>query len=459
MKYRLIVFSVVLFFPLPYLAACATAEKGPGTPDQWRAALQKPPAPRQAAAMATSPTLHLSLELALARNPSLASARENWRAAIERVPQAQSLDDPMLEASFEAPSLRNLGSPMEWQIGPSQKIPWWAKLRLAGRSAEVQAAQAALAYQAAARDLVADVKDSWDELFYLDQAIPITTEVEGMLRRVATLAYGQVAAGRATLSDAYRAESQAAQLGYDRRLLADRRVSQAERLRGLLSLPPGSAIGPVRDAPAYPVEERLDVLDRRAEAWNEQIKISGLETVRAAYQARLARLARVPDLTLGLTAMNTKGASMSGGGNAGWTDSFEPMIGMNLPIWEARNRAVVAEQDAMRRAAGLDALAQADLTRRAVAEAWQQARLTGRLVDLYRQTLLPEAQAVMRQAEADWRAGAGSGGFANVLEATLAWHNFQLAALRARADHGQAIDALERVLGATAMPDAKENAR
>jgi hypothetical protein len=74
--------------------------------------------------------------------------------------------------------------------------------------------------------------------------------------------------------------------------------------------------------------------------------------------------------------------------------------------------------------------------------------LTGRLVDLYSQTLLPQADSVLRQAELDFRAELSS--FSNVLETTLAWHNFTLAALRARADHGQAIGRLERAIGATA---------
>jgi outer membrane protein TolC len=436
----------MLAFPLA-LAACAGPEVKPGTPAEWRAKLQPPLAARDASALATSPTLHLALTLALQRSPVLQSAYQNWRAAIERVPQMESLPDPMLEASLEAPSLRNLGNAMGYKVGVSQTIPWPAKLRLAGRSAVTEAAVARLQYQADARDLLTNAKDAWNELYYLDQAIPVTREVEALLRREATLAYGQMNAGRATLSDAYRAESQAAQLGYDRQLLSDRRRSQAERLRSFLNLPPDAAIGPVRAAPVYPVELILERLQARAAAWNEALRMSGLETVRAAYEARLARLARLPDPTIGLTAMNTKSTAMGGG----WTDSFEPMLSMNLPIWEQRNRALVAEKDAMRRAAGLDAMNQANLTRQAVAEAWYQARLTGRLVELYQRTLLPQAEAVMRQAEADWRAGAGE--FSNVLEVTVAWHNFVLSSLRAEADHGQAIDALENALGATAQAD------
>jgi outer membrane protein TolC len=335
-------------------------------------------------------------------------------------------------------------------------LPWWFKLRVAGRSAAAEAGVERLLYEAAARDLLTGVKDAWYELYYLDQAQPVTARAAALLRNEGTLAYGQVAAGRAALADGFRAESQAAQLGYDRLLLADQRAAQAERLRSLLNLPPGTGIGPVRAAPVYAVEQDLTKLQSLAETYSETLKMAGLEIERANYQAQLARLARLPDPALGLTAMNTRGAGggAMGGGNAGWTDSFEPMLGVNLPIWEQRNRATIRENDAMRRAAGLDALDQSNMTRQAVAEAWYRVRLTGRLTELYAATLVPQAEHVMRQAEAWYRADQGSLG--NVLEATLAWHNFLLAWRRAQADHGQAIDLLERSLGTTAILQPEE---
>lgn len=406
--------------------------------------------------LATSPTLHLLLTVALERNPGLAAARQQWLAAIQRLPQATSLPDPMLQAGYQFDSVETRVGPQRWNLGLTQQLPWWQKLWARGQRAAAEADIARLRYEAAARDLLIDVKDSAYELYYLDQALPVTEQIEALLRNQALLAYGELNSGRAQLGEAFRAESQAAQLEYDRILLAEQRAAQAERLRSLLNLPPATEIGPIRAAPVYPVSDDLPELHRRAELWSEVLKNRGLESQRAAYDAYLARLSRVPDVSVGLNFIQTGAARMMPRPNDSGKDPIVGVFSMNLPIWEQRNRALIREKEAMERAMKLQALDEANRVRAAVARSYFQVTLTGRLVDLYEQTLLPQAESVMRQAETWWRTDQGT--FSNMLESTLAWHNFLLARLRARADHGQAIGRLEQAIGATAMPQSASQA-
>ena len=126
------------------------------------------------------------------------------------------------------------------------------------------------------------------------------------------------------------------------------------------------------------------------------------------------------------------------------------LLSMNLPIWENRTRALIKEKEALEEAMRLDAMDELNETREAVAQAFFRVRLAGRLAELYRDTLLPQAESVMEQAELDFRAEAAS--FSSVLETTIAYHNFLLAHRRAIADHGQAIAKLEKAIGTTAEP-------
>ncbi|MBI5090962.1 MAG: TolC family protein, partial [Candidatus Hydrogenedentes bacterium] len=284
-------------------------------------------------------------------------------------------------------------------------------------------------------------------------------------------AYSELTVGRTELNEAFRAESQSAQLGYDLILLTQQRASQAERLKSLLNLPPDTVIGPVRSAPVYTVAPTVDELYDRAEHFSEMLKIKGLETQRAAYETFLAKLSRIPDVSAGLNFVTMNRARMPETVAPIETDPVtgaavlptsttpstpkevlkNPRVGlfsMNLPIFEWRNRALVREQKALEETMRLDALSELNGVRAAVAQAYFQEELTGRLVRLYTNTLLPEAEGVMRQAETYFRNDQSS--FSNVLETTLAYHNFTLARLRAVADHGQAIDRLEKVLGTTA---------
>ena len=439
---------------------CASIRGGrANTPEQWRASLQAPLEEATAARLAEAPALVDALRLALERSPNIAAARRRWLAAIHVEPQATSLPDPMLQAGFQFDSVETRAGPQRGNLGVTQSIPWWRKLWARGRRAATEAEIARLRYEAAARDLIVDVKDAWYELYYLDRALPVTEQIEQMLRNDAILAYAELQVGRAQLNEAFRAESQAAQLAYDRILLTEQRAAQAERLRALLNLPPGTELGPVGAAPVYAIEERVDALYERAERYAEILKIKGFEIERAQYNTLLARLSRIPDIGLGLNYVFTD-PSRAAAPMVPPESGKDPVIGMasmNLPIWEQRTRALIREKEALEEAMRLEALDRANRVRQAVAAAFFRVRLTERLARLYADTLLPQADSVMRQAEIYFRNDQGA--FSSVIETTLAYHNFLLAHQRAMADYGQAIGRLERVLGTTAEARTIEDAR
>lgn len=454
-------------------AGCATGPraKKPSTPAEWRAEMQAPLPEEQSAEIAKGLTLPRAVQLAAERNPMAASARKQWLAKIQAEPQAVTPPDPMLQGDFRFTPITMSTGEEKKAIGFVQQIPWPQKLWAKGKQAAADADIAELRYEGALRDVITDVKDAYYELFYLDQAIPVTETIKGLLNNDAILAYSELTVGRTELNEAFRAESQSAQLGYDLILLTQQRASQAERLKSLLNLPPDTVIGPVRSAPVYTVAPTVDELYDRAEHFSEMLKIKGLETQRAAYETFLAKLSRIPDVSAGLNFVTMNRARMPETVAPIETDPVtgaavlptsttpstpkevlkNPRVGlfsMNLPIFEWRNRALVREQKALEETMRLDALSELNGVRAAVAQAYFQEELTGRLVRLYTNTLLPEAEGVMRQAETYFRNDQSS--FSNVLETTLAYHNFTLARLRAVADHGQAIDRLEKVLGTTA---------
>ena len=424
----------------------------PNDPQAWRAALQSPLTSDEAASLSQGIELHEVLPMALMRNPGVEAQRRRWLAAIHVEPQATSLKDPMLQFGYQFDSVETRVGPQRWNLGLSQQIPWWRKLWARGRRAGTLADIARLRFEAAARDLIVDVKDAYYELYYLDQAIPITRAIEDLLKNEGLLAYSEMSTGRTQLNEAFRAESQAAQLAYDRILLEEQRAVQVERLRSLLNLPPGTAIGPVRAAPVYEVSDNLPAIYERAELYAQVLQIRGLEIEKARYDAYSAELARIPDVTVGVNFIQTGGSRASGAMKPkdSGKNPFIGMLSMNLPIWEQRNRALIREKEAMEEAMELQAMEEANNTRQAVAQAYFQVSLTDRLAQLYARTLLPQAEAVMSQVELDFRGDQVA--FSSVLETTMAYHNFLLSYQRAVADHGQAIGRLEKVIGTTAEP-------
>ena len=448
----------VLALLIPVLAlGCVRAPTGEGanSPAAWRDSLQ-PPLAADEALMLEELSLAEAIHFSALRNPGLQAMRSRWLTAIHVEPQAMTPPDPMLTFGYQFDNVETRVGPQEWNLGVSQKIPWFQKLWARGRLAATKADIAYLQYETAYRDLIIEVKDAYYELYYLDQAHLITEKIETLLRNDALLAYAELESGRTQLNEAFRAESQAAQLAYDRILLEELRAAQAERLRSLLNLPPDTEIGPVRTAPLYEVADDLPALYQRAEQFASMLRIRGLELQQAEYQTYLAKLARVPDVTIGTNFIQTsssRAAAAMRPADSG-KDPFIGMLAMNLPIWENRNQALIREKQALEEARISQALNELNKVRQGVAKAFFQVRLTNRLSLLYLETLLPQAENVMRQAELNFRNEQAS--FANLIETTLAYHNFQLAYHRALADSGQAIGRLEKVLGATAESRADD---
>jgi outer membrane protein TolC len=417
-------------------AGCMTTRIADNTPAAWRAAMQPALDEPVARGLAVSPSLNQVVRLAVERNAGVEAQRQQWRGMIETEPQALSLPDPSLyELNYNFTMDR-------WEsVQIMQEIPWPQKIWTGGKIAATEADLARLQYEIALRDLIVEVKNTWYELAYLDRATSVTAQIETLFRNQSQLAYQQQGTGQTQLNEAFRAESQSAQLAYDRVLLSEQRATQVERLKALLNLPPETVIGPVRHAPVYAVEERVDPLYRRAEQYAQILRVRGLEAQKARYQTFLAKLSRLPDFSPSFMVEGLSGSV---------ANSYAGMITATLPIWEYRNRALIREKQAAEEAMKRSAMEETNQVRRSVAQAYFQVALSRRLVDLYGHTLLPQAESVMRQTEIDFRAGVVP--FSSVLETTLAWHNFLLAHSRAQADLGQAIGRLEQVLGTTAEP-------
>lgn len=75
----------------------------------------------------------------LAGNPSLVSAEESWRAAMEVHPQVTSLNDPQFRF-LNGPTLfgNNSGAHL-WRLQIQQRVPWFGKRAMMGDAADFQA--------------------------------------------------------------------------------------------------------------------------------------------------------------------------------------------------------------------------------------------------------------------------------------------------------------------------------
>jgi hypothetical protein len=147
-----------------------------------------------------NPQLESFLREALERNPSLREASERYEAALERLPQASSLPDPMLNLTQYVRTPETRVGPQTTMVSISQQFPWFGKLgdkeKVAAKEAAIQKEQ----FDVRRAEVARQVKLAYYDLAYTDRAISITEEDLAVLRHYETLGPvlpgGRPAAGR-----------------------------------------------------------------------------------------------------------------------------------------------------------------------------------------------------------------------------------------------------------------------
>jgi outer membrane protein TolC len=126
-------------------------------------------------------------------------------------------------------------------------------------------------------------------------------------------------------------------------------------------------------------------------------------------------------------------------------DSVGVFVQMNLPVWGAKNRSRVQEAVQKKREADAQVAAEQNKIRADFSELFFTLANRRRLVEIYRDTILPQAKTAMESANAFFQND--SSNFADYLETASTFYALQIAALRAEADLFSSAADLEKFVG------------
>jgi cobalt-zinc-cadmium efflux system outer membrane protein len=379
------------------------------------------------------------IEEALARNPEIQAARQQWEAATQRVPQARALDDPNLQVQWwNAPESFNLGKAENTIIGLSQKFPFPGKLALQGEVANRTALVTEQALRAKERDLIARVKQTYNELFFAHQAIQIHHEEIELLKQFVVIATAKFRTGKGSQVDVFKAQVELADLHQRLPVLEQRRDTAQASVNTLVDRDPRFPI----ESPAAPTERRwdndLEELFKLATTARPELKAAELAVQRNEQSRALANRQYYPDLNVAVQRFQNFQAR----------DGFGAVMSINLPFsfWtKPKYDAAVQEAAASVAAARADLHTLANMTRFQIRDLLAKVRASGEVMVLYRTTVLPEAEQGVKAAQAGYRTGKTD--FLNLIEAARALRGFRLAYYRALVDRESRLAELEQVVG------------
>ena len=397
------------------------------------------------------PTL---IQFAYERNPRITSARIEWQAAAEKVPQVTSLPDPMLMYGYFIRNVETRVGPQRHRLGFSQSFPYPGTLDAAG---EVQLKQIEIQekkYEQTVRDIIVDIKLSYHELAYLERAIQITQQNRELLNHIVELASTRYAQDEATFSDLLKAQSQQAQLSYDLVLLRELREVEQANIRALLDLPTDTQLGSPVPVPYAPIESSPDELNERALAQRQEIQLAELMTQKAEKMTQLAKMRNKPMFNLELMTVETGESLMLGAQDSG-KDPWIISLGLSMPLWGSKNRSRVREAELNHQAAVENKQWMETQVTANLSKLYFRLENSRRLVELYENTLIPQAEKAIEIAET-WHQGGDPKSMAGLLETQSVWHNFNLARSRAIADYQQNLARLEKLVGGSLEPASEE---
>ncbi|MCP9468640.1 MAG: TolC family protein [Nitrospira sp.] len=376
---------------------------------------------------------------ALARNPELVAARQQWEAATKRVLQARSLDDPTVSVHWwNFPQSFNLGRADNIIIGLSQKFPFPGKLALreeiASRSAEI----AEQAFRAKERDLIARVKGAYYDLFLDHKAIQVHHEQIDLLKQFVEIAIAKFRAGKGSQVDVLKAQVELSTLHQELPILEQRRDTSQAKLNQLLDRDPRLPLASPQPPREGRFDQDLEDLYRVAATARPELKAAELEIQRNERSHALAQRQYYPDFDVTFQRFQNFQAN----------DGFGAYLAVNVPFafWtKPKYDAAAHEAAAGVAAARADRHTLENMTRFQIRDLLAKVRANWEVAVLYKTTVIPQAEQNVAAARAGYRAGRS--GFSDLIDADRAWRGFQLEYYRALVEREHRLAELEQVIG------------
>jgi outer membrane protein TolC len=365
-------------------------------------------------------------------NPELAAALFVWKAALARVPQMRSFEDPWISYSIMS------GEPMpgvarEQKAGVSQMFHWYGTRELMAREALAEADMMRWKYEAAKLNLTYRVNVSYYELHYLNRALVITRENIDLLRYWEKLITSKYTTATASQPDLLKTQMEISSLENQRQTMDNMRKSMQTELNALLNIPLHTHLllpGKITRQPVTPDEAAIRTL--LAEN-NPDVRAMNADISRQEILIGLKKKRYYPSLMLGLEyTFPASGDVML-------------MGALNLPVWRANYRSGVSEARAGKNAQEDQ---KENMVNMLVAKAVQlmyQAQDGQRRSELYGNELIPKARQTLKIQEALYSTGAAD--ILELIDTQRMLLEYEMLREEALARHWQKLAELELLFG------------
>jgi outer membrane protein TolC len=359
---------------------------------------------------------------------------EEWKVALEQIPQAKALPDPQLNYQYWT---KQSDLQMKQTFGIMQMFPWFGKIDARTEATIKEASAAQQNYQAARLALFKEVKYAFYEFAYLARATDIAIENLELFKHFEEVARTKHMIAEAGHPDVIRAQVEIAKMEDVLRGLNQLREPMVSRLRTALTLPAETNL-PWPKVEEFNVAEldyeRLaDILRQR----NPELAALNFEAMAAKSKITLAEKNFYPDIGVGVMWENMD--SRKG------RDGVAMVFQINLPLWRDSYSAGQRQAQAMAMSIEQRKINTENVLLTKAAQAYYEYEDSVRKIRLYRDTLIPKGRELLQASEAAYRSGTID--FLSLIDAQRMLLDYYLSYQRALADNRQKLAELEMLAG------------
>lgn len=141
------------------------------------------------------------------KHPALLQMHAEWLAALERIPQAASLDDPMLEFGYWLQS-----DDSRYRVMLSQTFPWFGTLKTRAAQASADADAALTRLYAERNRVFAEVKNAYFDYAYLGESVKTTETQAALLTYMESVEQSRYGLGLSSEADLLRVQTEQTRL-------------------------------------------------------------------------------------------------------------------------------------------------------------------------------------------------------------------------------------------------------
>ena len=286
-------------------------------------------------------TLDDYFKIAAENNPGLQAEYKAFEAAMQKVPQVNTLPDPAFSFGYFI-------SPVETRVGPqrakfslSQMFPWFGTLKARGDAATLQAEAKYQAFLDARNRLYFQVAAAWYPLYELNKWKQIEQENIDILESYKTIATTKFENGRGSMVDVLRVDIMLKDAETRLKILNDKEKPLLSTFNNLLNR---NEYAPIVVADSLSIQElpagisKDSLLNRNPVLAELDLKIKASEASEVVAQKQ-----GLPTVGVGLDYVIVgEPSGMTSADNG--KDVLMPMVSVSIPLFRKKYKA--AEQEA-----------------------------------------------------------------------------------------------------------------